>query len=91
MQERPHLLFVARTGEYLGVLRSCLTDGVASFVRPDGSIGHIFRAPNGKGLYALDAHLTFERVIGERYAGVVRPLRARATAGDARCAERTAS
>jgi hypothetical protein len=91
MQERPLLLFVARTGEYLGVLRSSLADGHASFVRRDGSIGHIFKAPTGKALYALDSQLTLQWVIAERRAGTVRVLRARATAGDARRAERTAS
>jgi hypothetical protein len=42
MRERPQRLYVARTGEYLGVLRSPLVDGSGTFVRRDGSIGHIF-------------------------------------------------
>jgi hypothetical protein len=78
MSERPRLLFVARTGEYLGVLRSPLASGGDPFLRRDGSIGHVFRAPNTGALYALDARLMFERVV-PRSTRTVRPHPARAT------------
>ena len=91
MEARALPLFAARTGEYLGVLRSPLNDGRGTFGRRDGSAGHIFTAPTGKALYALDAQLGLERVIAERRPGIVRVLRARAAAGDARRDEQAAS
>ena len=42
MPRGPQRLYVARTGKYLGVLRSPLVDGSGTFIRRDGSLGHIF-------------------------------------------------
>jgi hypothetical protein len=86
MREQPRLLFVARTGEYLGVLRSALVDGSGTFIRRDGSIGQIFE--DGV-LYALDDRLTLERVVMRR-RGTVRRLPARSTAIEGSRAERSA-
>jgi hypothetical protein len=89
MPERPQRLYVARTGEYLGVLRFPLAGGSGTFLRRDGSIGHIFEVSNGAALYALDDRLTIERVV-TRSTGTVRRLAVRTGATSANRARRTA-